>query len=244
MSKRYLLLGASSDVCCTFLRRHDWQSDDKILAQYNHNDSTLLEIKNSIPAEMILRQVNFADSTSTDEFADYLKEENFYPTHILHAPAVPVENQRFTEINWEDAEKQFNVQCRALWKILQSVIPKMAKSKFGNIVLVLSSYTLNVPPKFLSSYVMAKYALMGLGKSLAVEYAPKNIRVNMVSPSMMETKFLKNLYGAVVEQSAANNPMKRNAKTEDVAGLIEYLFSDENAFITGANIPVTGGENF
>ena len=193
---------------------------------------------------MILRQSNFADSSSTDDFVDYLKAENFCPTHILHAPAVPLENQRFTEIAFEDAEKQFNVQCRSLWKILQAMIPQMAKAKCGNIILVLSSYTLNVPPKFLSSYVMAKYALMGLGKALAVEYAQKNIRVNMVSPSMMETKFLQNVYGAVVEQSAANNPMKRNAKPEDVAGVIEYLFSAENAFVTGANIPVTGGENF
>ncbi|MBQ6975936.1 MAG: SDR family oxidoreductase, partial [Selenomonadaceae bacterium] len=78
----------------------------------------------------------------------------------------------------------------------------------------------------------------------AAEYAPKNIRVNMISPSMMQTKFIQNIYGAIVEQSAAKNPMKRNATPEDVAGLIEYLFSAENAFVTGANIPVAGGENF
>lgn len=244
MSQRYLLLGASSEVCCAFLRRHDWQTDDKIIAQYFSNAATLTEIKNSISAEMILRQADFMDADSTNNFAEWLREENFCPTHILHAPAVPVENQRFTEISWENAINQMNVQCRSLWQVLQAVIPKMTKAKRGNIILVLSSYTMNVPPKFLASYVMAKYALMGLGKALAVEYAQKNIRVNMLSPSMMETKFLTKLYGAVVEQSASNNPMKRNAKPEDVAGLIEYLFSDNSAFVTGANIPITGGENF
>ena len=193
---------------------------------------------------MILRQADFSDAESTNIFAESLKAENFCPTHILHVPAVPVENKRFTEIFWTDAEKQFNVPCRSLWQVLQAVMPKMSKAKFGNIVLILSSYTLNVPPKFWSSYVMAKYALMGLGKSLAAEYAPKNIRVNMISPSMMQTKFIQNIYGAIVEQSAAKNPMKRNATPEDVAGLIEYLFSAENAFVTGANIPVAGGENF
>lgn len=243
MSK-YLLLGASSDVCCTFLRRHKWQAEDKIIAQYFHNDAQLIELQKNFPAEIILRQADFSDEESTNNFVNYLKEENFCPTHILHAPAVPVENNRFTEIFWDDAVKQINVQCRSLWQILQAVIPKMSKAKRGNIILVLSSVTLNVPPKFWSSYVMAKYALMGLGKALAAEYAPKNIRVNMLSPSMMETKFIKNIYGAIVEQSATNNPMKRNATPEDVAGLIEYLFSDESSFITGANIPITGGENF
>lgn len=203
-----------------------------------------MSCKKNFPAEIILRQADFSDEESTNNFVNYLKEENFCPTHILHAPAVPVENNRFTEIFWDDAVKQINVQCRSLWQILQAVIPKMSKAKRGNIILVLSSVTLNVPPKFWSSYVTAKYALMGLGKALAAEYAPKNIRVNMLSPSMMETKFIKNIYGAIVEQSATNNPMKRNATPEDVAGLIEYLFSDESSFITGANIPITGGENF
>ena len=241
MKKIYLLLGASSDVCLAFLRRHDWQPDDKIIAQYFHNDAKLIELQKNISAEMILRQADFNDVESTNNFVESL---NFCPTHILHAPAVPVENHRFTELNWKDAEKQINVQCRSLWQVLQAVLPKMSKARFGNIVLILSSYTMNVPPKFLSAYVTAKYALMGLGKSLAVEYAPKKIRVNMISPSMMETKFLSNIYGAVVEQSANSNPMKRNATPEDTAALIEFLFSDESAFVTGANIPVTGGENF
>ena len=241
MKKTYLLLGSSSEVCLTFIRRHDWQADDKIIAQYFSNDKTLKEIRRDIPAEMILRQVDFSDIESTKNFVESI---DFCPTHILHVPAVPVENKRFTELSWADAEKQINVQCRSLWQVLQAVLPKMSKAKFGNIVMLLSSYTMNVPPKFLSSYVTAKYALMGLGKALAVEYAPKNIRVNMISPSMMETKFLQNVYGAVIEQSAKSNPMKRNASTDDVAGLIEYLFSDKSAFVTGANIPVTGGETF
>ena len=101
-----------------------------------------------------------------------------------------------------------------------------------------------MPTKFLSTYVTAKYALLGLGKALAAEYAGRGLQVNMVSPSMMDTKFLENVYGGVVEQSAKNNPQQRNATPEDVASLIEYLFSEANTFITGANIPVTGGEVF
>lgn len=241
MANRYLLLGASSEVCCAFMRQHVWQSDDKIVAQYFRNDKSLIELQKNIPAEIILRQADFNDIGSTNDFVAAL---DFCPTHILHLPAVPVENKRFTEISWSNAERQVHVQCRSLWQILQAVMPKMAKARFGSIVIILSSCTINIPPKFLSAYVMAKYALMGFGKALAIEYAPKNIRVNMISPSMMETKFLQNLYGAVIEQSSRANPMKRNATPKDVARLIEYLFSDSSNFVTGANIPVAGGENF
>ncbi|MBQ6975302.1 MAG: SDR family oxidoreductase, partial [Selenomonadaceae bacterium] len=135
MQCHYLLLGASSDVCCAFLRRHDWHEGDKIIAQYFSNEKTLREIQQKISAEMILRQADFSDAESTNIFAESLKAENFCPTHILHVPAVPVENKRFTEIFWTDAEKQFNVPCRSLWQVLQAVMPKMSKAKFGNIVL-------------------------------------------------------------------------------------------------------------
>lgn len=244
MENFYLLLGASSELCCAFLEHHNWQAEDKIIAQYCHNRDALEQIQKAIPAKMELWQADFSDESSTENFANKLRQKKIVPTHILHVPAVPIENMRFTEIGWQDAEKQLAVQCRSLWFVLQAVIKGMAKAKNGKIVIGLSSATINVPPKFLAGYVVAKYALMGMGKALASEYAPKGIQVNMISPSMMKTKFLINVYGGVVEQSAAGNPLKRNACPADLVGLIEYLFSDHNTFVTGVNLPVTGGENF
>ena len=242
--RKYLLLGASSDLCCAFIEQHTWQAGDEIIAQYCHNKEKLDFYQKRLPAKLELWQADFSDEASTKKFAEKLKVNKIVPTHILHVPAIPIENMRFTEIDWEVNEQQINVQCRSLWLVLQAVIKGMAKAKQGKIVLGLSSYSIGVPPKFLAGYIMAKYALMGMGKSLAVEYASKGIQVNMISPSMMETKFLANVYDGVVEQTAAANPLKRNARPEDVAGLIEYLFSDSNSFVTGANIPVTGGEEF
>ena len=242
MKQKYLLLGGSSDICSAFLRHHQWNAEDEIVAQYHNHADTLHQIAKGIPAKLLSCSADFSSLDDTNVFADFLQKHDFVPTHILHAPAVPIQNQRFTEIEWAEAERQINVQCRSLYIILQAVLPKMAKAKAGNIVAVLSSYSINLPPSFLSAYVMAKYGLMGLAKAIAVEYAPKNIRCNMISPSMMETKFLANIYEGVISQTASRNPFRRNAKPEDVACLIEYLFSEQNTFIQGANIPLTGGE--
>ena len=244
MHNCFLLLGASSDVCIEFIKKHRWNDDDCILAQYHRNDAALKEIQKNIAAEMILRQADFTNIDSTKNFADFVAEKIFVPTHILHAPAVPISNQRFTELDWTDFDNQISVQCRSLVIVLQSVIKKMAKAKRGKIIITLSSATVGMPPKFLSGYVTAKYALMGLAKSLAVEYAQKNIQVNMISPSMMETKFLADVHPSIVEKSALDNPLKRNATPSDAANLIEFLFSTESDFINGANVPITGGENF
>ena len=243
--RRVLLLGGSSAVSLAYLRAEAWQAGDEIVAQYCHHAETLEAMREVVaPAKLALCAADFSSVASTEAFAQKLSEEGFVPTHILHAPAVRVQNQRFHEISWEEAETQLRVSCQSLFTILRTLIRPMAKAKTGKIVLVLTSCTKNIPPKYLAGYVMAKYALLGLGRALAAEYAPKHIQVNMVSPSMMETAFVQDIYEGVVAQSAAANPQKRNARPEDVASVIRFLFSEENTFTTGANIPVTGGEAF
>ena len=242
MARKYLILGASSDLAMEFLKTQDFSAEDEAILQYRCPNMELEQFATAHAFRM--EQADFSAMESTQKFVNRLKMQKYIPTHILHVPAIPVENKRFTEYVWQECEDQFHVQVRSLFLVLQAVIKGMVKGKQGKIVLVLTSYTKAVPPKFLASYVMSKYALLGFGKAIAAEYAGKGILVNMVSPSMVETKFLANVYGGAVEQSAMANPMGRNAKVQDVVPLIKYLLSDENKFVTGANIPVTGGEVF
>lgn len=243
MKRKYLILGASSEVGLAFIKNNDWLEDDEIVVQYCHNNKGLLDLKQKLSLNMTLLKADFKSEENTVNFCNNLKKIEFTPTHILHAPAIPIANKRFTDILWSEAEDQINVQCRSVYMILQSVIKKMVKNKYGRIIMILSSYTFNVPPKYISAYIMAKYALMGLGKALVSEYGEKNIFINMVSPSMMETKFLNNVVNhSAIEISAANNPLKRNASVNDVVPVIKYLFSENNTFTNGINIPITGGE--
>ena len=241
---RYLILGASSEVSLAFMKSHEWTPDDEILAQYHSHSAALEDIAAKIPAKVFTHRADFLTEEGIADFVRVIQEREFVPTHILHASAFPVKNRRLTELCWADFHAQITIQVRAFFEVMKAVIKPMAKSGGGRVVVVLSSGTLNVPPAYMADYITAKYALMGLAKALAAEYAPKKIFVNMISPSMMDTKFIAALYSAVSEQSAAGNPMKRNAMPEDCAGLVEYLLSNKNTFITGANIPVTGGEEY
>lgn len=244
MMGKYLLLGGSSEISCSFIRTNQWHENDEIIAQYCNTKNDLELLAQNIPAKMTLIHSDFNDFNSTSEFINTLKDINFIPTHILHTPAIRAESQRLTDVDWSFVENHINVQCRSIYMVLHALLKPMSKVKNGRIVLVLSSYCLGVPPKFLSAYVMTKYALLGLGKSIAAEYATKNILVNMVSPSMMETKFVSNIHDSIITNSAITNPLKRNATPDDVANVICFLFSSNNTFITGTNIPVTGGEIF
>ena len=243
MSK-YLILGASSEVALTFMKSHAWTPDDEILAQFRSNSDALDDVAAKIPAHVYTHRADFLTEEEIADFVREIQERAFIPTHILHASAFPVKNRRLTELCWADFAGQFTIQVRAFFEVMRAVIKPMAKSGGGRAVVVLSSGCINVPPAYMTDYITAKYALMGFTKALAAEYAPKKILVNMISPSMMDTKFIAGIFSGVSEQSAASNPMKRNAVPEDCAGLVEYLLSDKNTFITGANIPVTGGEKY
>ncbi|MDB4224866.1 SDR family oxidoreductase [Granulosicoccus sp.] len=109
---------------------------------------------------------------------------------------------------------------------------------------MLTSCTIGVPPNYLSHYVCAKYAVLGLMKALAAEYASKNIQINSVAPSMVETGYLKALDERVVQMNAESHPLKRNAVPDDIVPMIAFLLSSGSNYMNGVNIPVAGGQVF
>lgn len=111
----------------------------------------------------------------------------------------------------------------------------------GAIVNVLSSVTLGMPPAKLASYVTSKHALLGLTKSMAVEFVRYGVRVNAVSPGMTRTDFNAELPQRFIEQVESTLPLQRLASVQEVASVIQFLLSPGATYVTGANIPVTGG---
>jgi 3-oxoacyl-[acyl-carrier protein] reductase len=96
----------------------------------------------------------------------------------------------------------------------------------------------------MAMYTVVKQAQLGLMRALASEYAATGVTINAVSPSMIETRFLDDIPGLAREMSAKAAPRDRNARTEDVVGSIMYLLSSDSDFVTGIELPVTGGSVF
>ncbi len=112
----------------------------------------------------------------------------------------------------------------------------------GTIVNVLTSYVLGMPPAKLSAYVTSKHALLGLTRSMAVEFLRYGVRVNAVSPSVTRTSFISDLPDRFVEQLEAGLPMGRLATADEVAAVIEFLISPAATYLNGVNIPIAGGQ--
>lgn len=239
--KILLILGASSDVGCAYVEKH-CNDYDTIIAQYHCSKDKLTQIKDNIGDKLILYKIDCNNLEEIESFIKYMKQEDNLPTHVLHLTAPKVSNNRFSKLNWDSYDKDINIQIRFLVEILRVCLPSMSKSGGGKILVMLSSYTFNQPPKYMASYVTVKYALLGLVKALASEYVGKNICINGISPSMMETKFLDNVPELMVQQAALNHPLKRNIKVSEIIPTMHFLLSKDSDLITGQNICISGGE--
>ncbi len=233
--------GASSDVGVALLRRIGSRYS-AIAAHYRHSPERLEGLDRELGGRIVPIQADFADESSTQAFLEQIAQKGLMPDHFVHLAALPLRNVKFQKSSWQDFEQELSVSFRAAVLCSQAFLPHMAKQRYGKAVFMLSSYVVNQPQiKYAAPYSSVKYALLGLMKVLAAEYAEKGVTVNGVSPSMMETKFLSQVPKLVVEKNAMESPMRRNLLPEDVVPALEFLLSDGADCVTGQNLAVTGG---
>ncbi len=238
--KVLLVTGASSDIGCKLIS--EIAADyEVILAHYFHSRDALDKIKKEIGDKLILFQADFTDLKAVENMVKKINALGHVPDHIVHLPAQKVNAQKFHKTEAEQYIAGFTMSVTSIVLILKHFIPKMSKQKYGKILFMLTSFTLNAPPKYQAPYITAKYALLGLMRDISREYSEKGIMVNGISPEMMETKFLSEMSDIVIQQNAVNNPMGRNLTVEDVVPTFVYLLSDSADAITGQNIGITGG---
>lgn len=243
MSYTYLITGATSDVGRALIERllQNAHADTLVLAQGCGDLEKLADLCARFPGQVRPFDVDLSDRAKVDTFVQVLAASAPAPTHFIHLPALPVVNAKFKAFDQTRFDRDLEIQVHSAVRICRAVLPAMAKARFGRVLFIQTSYTIGCPPKNTAAYVMAKSAIGGLVKSLAVEYARFGVTVNCVAPSMMETNFLKDTPDLIVQAAAEENPMGRNATPADVVPAMAFLLSDEAGFITGVTLPVTGG---
>ncbi|MEE4176499.1 MAG: SDR family oxidoreductase [Bacteroides sp.] len=146
----------------------------------------------------------------------------------------------------EEFDKVMAVNVRGVWLGMKFITPLMAD---GGSIIITSSVaglrgTANVSP-----YVASKHALNGIARSLALELAGRNIRVNAINPSPVDNRMMRSLEKGFSPDDAENAksqfeqmiPLGRYAENEDIANLVLFLASEESNFITGAIHSIDGG---
>lgn len=235
-----LVTGASSEIGRQLIL--DCQdSFDRIIAHCSHAPQRLDDLKAQVGEKLLVVQADFSSQDATLAMIEKLNQAELIPTNIVHLPAGKFELKHFPKAKWEDFQLEIDISVRSIVLILQSFLPKMAKAHSGRVVLMLSSVTQGVPPKYLSYYTAAKYALLGLVRELSAEYAEKGISINGISPEMVDTQYLKNIPTLVKELNIKDSPRKRLLSTQDILPVLRMLLSEDAGAITGQNILISDG---
>ncbi|WP_340614202.1 SDR family NAD(P)-dependent oxidoreductase [Xenorhabdus thailandensis] len=139
--------------------------------------------------------------------------------------------------DWNDV---INTDLSGTFFGLKYGIPAILQSGGGAIVNLSSSNGIVGIPG-IAPYTTAKHGVLGLTRSVALEFADKGVRINAVGPGYVDTPYMQTLPTDIREWMANSHPMKRMATREEVAKAVAFLLSDESSFTTGAFYAIDGG---
>lgn len=147
--------------------------------------------------------------------------------------------QKLTEA---DLRKSIDINLMGTFHGMQAVYRSMKRAGGGAIVNISSFGGMTGLP-MLGAYVAAKFAVRGITKTAAIDYARAGIRVNSVHPGGVDTPMTRNPDGTSTDDSAYNMklPIKRHATVDEIASMVLFLASDEASYCTGAEFVVDGG---
>ncbi|TIN30581.1 MAG: SDR family oxidoreductase [Mesorhizobium sp.] len=150
------------------------------------------------------------------------------------------------EATEEEWNRNFDVNVKGAWNCSKAVLPGMIASGGGAILNIASTHSFTIIPHTFP-YPVAKHALLGLTKSLALEYAAQGVRVNALAPGYVETQKAIDYWNSFADPAAARantmalHPGGRIASAREIALAAVFMISDECPFMNAATLVVDGG---
>ncbi len=211
------------------------------------NEEALKDVKKELGSDNLIYVV--ADVAKADDVKNYVKQtvdafgkiDVFFNNAGIEGIVKPIE-----EYPEEEFDKLIGINVKGVWLGMKYVLPQMND---GGSIINTSSVAGLQGTANMSAYITSKHAVIGLTRTLALEAAPRQIRVNSVHPSPVDNRMMRSLEegfapGAGAEMKKAFEagiPLGKYATNEDIANAVLFLASDESNFITGTKLVVDGG---
>jgi len=208
------------------------ESAKKVTEEIISNKGVALAIQANVA---VFEEVENLISKTVDEFGQL--------DVIVNNAGIGPNLLRTHESSLKDWNNVIAVNQTGVFYCMKVALQQFLKQGHGNIVNIASLAGLKASPNNIS-YSASKFAVVGMTKSAAMEYATKNIRVNAVCPGYTESALLSQLINAKPEMDAILKsviPMKRYGKANEIADAVVWLASDNTKFMTGQTITLDGG---
>ena len=195
-------------------------------------------LKKTYPSIKV-KKFDLAEDSRIEEFIDNVTLELGGLDILINNAGINVDNLslRMKDDEWK---KVININLTSTFLLSKYAIKKMLKNKYGRVVNITSvvGHTGNLGQ---TNYSASKSGIIGMSKSLAIEYAKKNITVNCVSPGFIVSNMTMNIAEKVKLYLTSRIPMGKLGTGEDVSNCVAFLSSTEASYITGETIHVNGG---
>jgi len=202
------------------------------------NTERLDLLKKDFPNVNVVK-FDISDHSKIEEFIDNTTTQLTGLDILINNAGVNMDNLSL-RMKDEEWKKVIDINLTSTFLLTKYAIKKMLKNKYGRIVNISSvvGHTGNLGQ---ANYAASKAGIIGMTKSLAIEYAKKNITLNCVSPGFIQSKMTDNITESVKTVLTSRIPMSRLGNAEDVANSVAFLSSDQASYITGETIHVNGG---
>jgi len=198
----------------------------------------LKTLKEEFPNITILK-FDISEHSKIEEFIENVSSQLVGLDVLVNNAGINMDNLSL-RMKDEEWKKVIDINLGSTFFLCKYAIKKMLKNKYGRIVNITSivGHTGNLGQ---SNYSASKAAIVGMSKSLAIEYAKKNITINCVSPGFIQSTMTDKIVENIKAVLTSRIPMSKLGTGEDVSNTVAFLSSDAASYITGETIHVNGG---
>ena len=236
-NKNIIVTGASGGIGNSIVKKLN-QAGANILASGTRIEK-LEELKKNFENIKILK----FDISQSDKIVEFIEnatnELGGSLDGIVNNAGITQDNLAI-RMSLEEWQKVININLTSTFLMSKFAIKKMLKNKSGKIVNITSvvGHTGNLGQ---ANYTASKAAIVAMSKSLAIEYAKKNININCISPGFIKTAMTDNIDEKFKEVIVSKIPSARLGEPDDIANAVLFLSSDQSDYINGETIHVNGG---
>ena len=234
--KKILITGATGGIGNALVKK--FLSLDGTVLATGTNTEKLDSLKKEFPNINVLK-FDISDHSKIEDFIENVTSQLVGLDILVNNAGITMDNLSL-RMKDEEWKKVIDINLNSTFYLCKHAIKKMLKNKYGRIVNITSivGHTGNLGQ---SNYSASKAGMVAMSKSLAIEYAKKNITINCVSPGFIQSKMTDKIVESIKAVLTSRIPMSKLGTGEDVSNTVAFLSSDAASYITGETIHVNGG---
>ncbi len=234
--RKILITGATGTIGNALVKKFV-SLEGKVLATGTKTEK-LETLKKEFPNISVLK-FDISEHSKIEEFIENVSSQLVGLDVLVNNAGINMDNLSL-RMKDEEWKKVIDVNLGSTFLFCKYGIKKMLKNKYGRVVNITSvvGHTGNLGQ---SNYAASKAGIIGMSKSLAIEYAKKNITINCVSPGFIQSNMTDKIVESIKAVLTSRIPMSKLGSGEDVSNTVAFLSSDAASYITGQTIHVNGG---